>query len=201
MTASITLYNLGDYNEGRLNPFTIDLTDCITSYYYLKRVAQGMWDTATSGNVLSSRCTACGHIHIANVMTKCKICGSTESETKITGEEWIIADYEGIPAKYIGTYNLDGEYFYYKKMLEDSEMDSDAFDAGVACSIDLDKIADAYQGNYSSDEDFAIECAAVMGFFDEVAVWPETCIDWKQTAYELMFDYVAENGHYFSMYV
>ena len=198
MTASITLYNLSDYNEGRLNDFTIDLANCADYDEFLGEVNCGLWDTATGGNVVSSRCKDCGHTHISHVMKECNVCKSNKIETKITGEEWIIADYAGIPDKYVGTYDLDSDYFEYKKALEESDMESEAFDAGVNCGIDLDKIAAAYQGRYSSDVEFAMDCAEGMGVFDAVAVWPFSCIDWGHAASDLMYDYIAKNGHYFS---
>ena len=200
MTASITLYNLNDYVEGRLNDFTIDLTDCESSDDYLAKVCTGLWDTATggNGNVVSSRCTACGHIHISSVMKECNVCKSNTIETRVTGEEWIIADYEDIPAQYVGTYALDSDYFEYKKALEESSMTAAAIAAGLSCGIGIDDIDAAYRGEYSNDEEFAIDRADEMGVFDDEAAWPYSCINWERAACELMYDYVAKNGHYFS---
>jgi antirestriction protein len=132
-------------------------------------------------------------------MSECNSCGSNEIETKMTGEEWIIADYEGIPARYVGTYDLDSDYFEYKKALEESGMTADAFNAGISCGLNPNEIVDAYQGEYSNDEDFAIHCADGMGVFDEAAAWPYSCIDWERAAREIMDDFTVENGHYFSL--
>lgn len=195
--STITLYDLNDYVDGQLSPFTIDLDDCSTPDDYLAKVCQGLWDIAIGGDVLSSRCTCCGHIYVGSVVFECDICSSIEIELKNTGAEWIIADYDNIPAQFVGTYALDSDYFEYKKALEASGMTPEAFEAGLLCEIDLYEIASMYHGKHSSDADFARECAEGMG--DLPDVWPYSCIDWDYAARELMNDYVAENGHYFSL--
>lgn len=56
---------------------------------------------------------------------------------------------------------------------------------------------DAYQGEYSSDEDFAQELADELGLINSEMEWPYSCIDWARAARELMFDYDSSHGVYF----
>ncbi len=61
----------------------------------------------------------------------------------------------------------------------------------------LDSMNEAYQGRYTSDEDFAEQIAEDLGLIDTNARWPSDCIDWEQAARELMMDYFEIDGHYF----
>jgi antirestriction protein len=61
----------------------------------------------------------------------------------------------------------------------------------------LDDFEEAYQGQYSSDEDFAQEMAESLGAIPQDNSWPSYCIDWEWAARELMMDYTEENGYYF----
>ena len=56
---------------------------------------------------------------------------------------------------------------------------------------------EAYQGEYSNDEDFAQNMADELGLVQKEVAWPYTCIDWEQAARELMQDYSEDNGYYF----
>jgi len=58
-------------------------------------------------------------------------------------------------------------------------------------------VEEVYQGEYESDEDFAMEIAEETGAIQEEATWPNNCIDWEYAAKELMYDYFESNGYYF----
>ena len=58
-------------------------------------------------------------------------------------------------------------------------------------------VAEAYQGEYTSDEDFAQNMAEELGQIDKSAKWPNSCIDWEFAAKELMYDYFEANNYYF----
>lgn len=73
----------------------------------------------------------------------------------------------------------------------------EAVNACVSLGIALSDFEEAYQGTYSSDEDFAQELAEQLGEIKKDVSWPYTCIDWEHAAKELMYDYAEENGHYF----
>ena len=51
-----------------------------------------------------------------------------------------------------------------------------------------EQFEEAYQGQWSSDEDFAQEMAEDCGMIARKVEWPYTCIDWEQAARELMYD-------------
>jgi antirestriction protein len=83
--------------------------------------------------------------------------------------------------------------------LEDliESLGEEVVEAGLALGIDPSNIEEAYQGQYSSDEDFARDMAEQLGSVDKKASWPNNCIDWEYASKELMYDYVEENGYYF----
>jgi antirestriction protein len=60
-------------------------------------------------------------------------------------------------------------------------------------------VREAYQGEYESDEDFAMEIAEECGEIPNGvnSRWPLYCIDWEQASRELMYDYFESNGYYF----
>lgn len=68
--------------------------------------------------------------------------------------------------------------------------------AGLSAGIDIDNIEEAYQGQWSSDEDFAMQIAEDFGF-EAVGDWPAPYIDWERAAADLMMDYVESDGYYF----
>jgi len=78
------------------------------------------------------------------------------------------------------------------------DYDWDVISAGIEAGIDIDNIAEAYAGEYRSDEDFAEEMAEQTCDIDfRNLSWPQNCIDWEQAAKELMYDYTEVNGYYF----
>jgi antirestriction protein len=110
----------------------------------------------------------------------------------------ILIDYDGIPERFIlNNCELDAEYFEFIEAVNNSSYDEDVFLAGLECGLSLDDIEEAYQGEYSADEDFARELADQLGYIGRNVSWPYTCIDWEQAAKDLMYDYVEESGHYF----
>lgn len=82
-----------------------------------------------------------------------------------------------------------------EKLIE--QYGEEAVNACVSLGISLSDFEEAYQGEYSSDENFAQELAEQLGEIDRNAHWPHNCIDWEHAAKELMYDYAEENGHYF----
>jgi len=215
---NITLYPLADYNNGHLNPFTIELDD-IDADEFQQATAQGLWDNSNImySNVISTKCHACGHVFISQQLEECPECGNealyfnppheenyegeydlTGLEQKPTNEEWIVCDSEDVPKRYVGEYDLDPEFFEYSQFLkEHSWLDKDAVNAGLDAEVSLDNIEEAYSGQFDSDEAFAENLAEEIGAIDSNATWPNTCINWEQAARELMYDYTESNGYYF----
>jgi antirestriction protein len=69
--------------------------------------------------------------------------------------------------------------------------------AAIECDVNPADIPEAYQGEHSSDKDFAQNMAVEFGLLGKNIQWPYTCIDWDHAAKELMYDYCESNGHYF----
>ena len=76
-------------------------------------------------------------------------------------------------------------------------MGEEGVQAALSLGIDPENIEEAYQGQYSSDKDFAQQLAEDLGDLKDNVSWPYTCIDWEQAAHELMMDYCEEGGYYF----
>lgn len=112
--------------------------------------------------------------------------------------EYMFQDWEGIPDLYIGESWLDETIFKVIEFIEKSHMDEEAILAGLGLDIPIEKIEEAYQGQYDSDEDFARQFADDIGAIQDDCSWPYTCIDWEWAARELMYDYQENNGYYFS---
>lgn len=88
-----------------------------------------------------------------------------------------------------------------EEMADDNGLDLDINKAYIELVgieyADADDAAEAYAGQYDSDEDFAQDMAEQLGSIDRDAQWPYTCIDWEHAARELMYDYSEVDGYYF----
>jgi len=77
----------------------------------------------------------------------------------------------------------------------------EAVKAYISLGIESDDgIADfeeSYNGEFSSDEEFAQNLAEELDEIDKDAKWPNNCIDWELAARELMYDYSEADGFYF----
>lgn len=59
-------------------------------------------------------------------------------------------------------------------------------------------MAEAYAGEFNSDEEFAQTLADDLGLVPSDLSWPCDCISWPDAARELMrSDYCTEDGWYF----
>mgnify|MGYP000272654636 CR=1 FL=1 len=124
-----------------------------------------------------------------------------EEVSKASGElceEIIVGDAEGIPREYLGEWSIDSGFFEFNEFLSSTHLEQEAVEAGLYLDIPLESLEDAYQGCWSSDEDFAEEQADSCGLLDNATSWPLNCIDWEMAARELMYDYSEHDGHYFS---
>lgn len=84
-----------------------------------------------------------------------------------------------------------------QRIADDTGLDVEIVKAAQELGIDEDHIAEAYQGQFSSDEDFAQEMAEQLGDVPKDSHWPLYCIDWEWAARELMMDYCEQDGYYF----
>lgn len=162
----ITLYSLGDYNNGLLIAKTFDLELIDSESEFHEQIAE--W--------------------LAEV--------DEERPDEYTNrEEWIVADYEGIPSEMVGTYSLNPNFWTYKEAL--GTWDKDIVEAAMELGIPADKIDAAYVGSYDSDDDFAYELFTAT---NEIPTHLEAYINWEAVTRSVMFDHDQANGHYFSNY-
>jgi len=79
----------------------------------------------------------------------------------------------------------------------DDYYEIEIYEAAYSLDIPFSDVAEAYSGEFNSDEDFAENLANELGLLQYSKNWPYTCIDWEQAANELMYDYCTENNYYF----
>ena len=166
--AEITYYSLSDYNNGELIPFTIENVELQTCEEHHDEIHENL-----------------------ERITK-------EKNDGVTREEWIVADYEGIPEEYVDTWSIDSNYWEMLEAMDASGLDEGVFMAGVALDIPFDHIEDAYQGTASNDEEFAERFCEDTGMLSDI---PDSLINYFNMgafARDLMMDYNEHEGHYFS---
>ena len=123
-----------------------------------------------------------------------------EKRRKATGlihDEWGFFDYDECPnPSHLGE-NPDLEY-----VIELNEaIEKHGFDmikSALACDIPLEKIEDAYWGEWDSRAQFAEEFHDNCGDLTNVPTWIISHIDWDSVGRELMYDFQEEDGHYWS---
>lgn len=104
-----------------------------------------------------------------------------------------IVDFGDVPEKWANK----SDVFEFAAALYECEQSIEVVEAALELGISPNHIDEAYCGEYASDEDFAADMADQLGYINNEVTWPYTCIDWEQAAKELMYDYYAQNGHYF----
>jgi antirestriction protein len=172
--ASITLYELSQYNNGILHPFVIDLDPLSIREEYLEAIQEELnsmidTDEDSDGN-------------------------------RPLYEEWIVCCSEDVPHAYVGEYDLWDDYWELKEAMDDNpHIPEAAFFAGVSLDIPPASIPEAYQGTYDSDEDFAADLAESCGYLNAMPENLRYYFDYEKFARDLMIgDYVEDSGHYFS---
>ena len=109
-------------------------------------------------------------------------------------EEWIVCDYEDVPADYVGEYSIDESFFDLMEAINNSHLDAEIFNAGVACGINVDDIEDLYYGSYSSDAEFGEMIAD--GCLD-IPEHIEIYFDYASYGRDMAHDFAEFDGHYF----
>lgn len=111
-------------------------------------------------------------------------------------EEYILADYEGIPKQYISEFSLDPEVFDYLALGE--TLGFELVDAGLSFGIPLESIEEAYLGKYESLEDYAYELMSELYELDKMPAILTCHINWEGVARDLSVETLFENGYVFS---
>ncbi len=84
----------------------------------------------------------------------------------------------------------------------DTGFDEEVFDAFIEIDYTnepfkfMEAINEAYYGEFESDEEFAEQFYEELGEINHMGHLANY-IDWEAVAYDLMFDYTEEDGHYF----
>ena len=121
-------------------------------------------------------------------------------------EEIMITDFEGFPKSLYSESWCNFELlFEYFERLSSCGYDAEIVEAYESLgsykleNIDqfFEALEESYSGQHDNDEDFAYDMAESCGDLQGKTSWPYSCIDWKQAAHELMFDYYEQDGHYF----
>lgn len=109
-------------------------------------------------------------------------------------EEWIVCDYEDVPRDYVGEYSIDESFFDLMEAINNSHLDAEVFNAGVACGFAVDDIEERYYGTFSSEaelgEEYADSCLEIP---DHIAPY----FDYDKFGRELAWDFAEFGGHYF----
>lgn len=126
-----------------------------------------------------------------------------------TREEYLFSDIEcdEVLTSYISESHISKYVYNVIELIEDANYEPEvyaAFFSGYGQPKDfseleeyIERADEAYNGSYSSDEDFAQDMAEQLGCMEESRSWPHSCIDWEQAARELMYDYFEADGYYF----
>ena len=167
-TPTITYHSLSDYIGGTCISKTFDVGRLTTHAFHLEEIKEWL-----------------------NGITEDKKDGELR-------EEWIVCDYDNIPVRFVGEYNLDSEWFDYVEAREESHLDDAAFEAGMELGLPLDYISETYAGHFDSDTDLAYEYVETSGMLDGV---PESiCMYFNYESFGrdlAINDYSEFNGHYF----
>lgn len=82
-----------------------------------------------------------------------------------------------------------------EKVLE--EYSEEVLEAALECSVQVEDIQEAYQGEHRSDADFVQQLCEDIDDGRLKALPNYIYIDWERTARDVMMDYCEHNGHYF----
>ena len=163
---NVTFYSLADYNNGALRSKTFDLED-FPEY----------------GDLATARAEWLEEL-------------TEELDDGELREEFIVADYEGIPASLIGQWDINSDYGDWLEACD--EHAADIVDAATALDIPYNKINETYAGTARSDVEFAEELADSIGLLDDVPDNLKGYFDMSAFARDLMIsDCNEHNGHYF----
>lgn len=111
--------------------------------------------------------------------------------------EFMFQDFDNFPKSlYSESGNID-EIYNYINFIDSTYLSIEAVEAGIELGIPLDKIEEAYRGEYESGADYAEDFFTETGQIDkdDRLTW---YIDWEKVFEgELEQGLLVENGHYF----
>lgn len=127
-------------------------------------------------------------------LTACRDLHSDEADPEL-----MLQDFEGFPERYYSESGLDADLWDYLALADDDKAMLEAYlDAGF--DGDFEDAQDAFCGQFESDEDFARDMLDNTGGLDAIPDNLRHYFDYEMFARDLMFDYSASNGYYFTNY-
>jgi antirestriction protein len=111
-------------------------------------------------------------------------------------EEYIVADSDEIPDEYVGEWTLSAELWDFLDVVN-SGLDVEVVKAGVDYGIPLDKIEDAYFGEFENDEELARECLENSGLLEDVPATIANYFDYEAYGRDLSHDFSQSGNYYF----
>lgn len=112
-------------------------------------------------------------------------------------EEWIVADFEDVPCRFVTEFDLSEDFFSYKEALADSYLDKDMFDAGIELGINPEDVTDSYQGSFYNSTELAYDFIDSTCMLSDVPESVARYFDYESFGRDLAMDYLELNGHYF----
>jgi antirestriction protein len=117
--------------------------------------------------------------------------------TGILCEEKIIADCEGVPQRYVGDWAISREFFDYKEALSSSNLEEDAFNAGVCLDIPLDEIDEKHVGWFRDDSEIGEYFLENLEDLSSIPPNLIAYIDTEKYGRDISMDLSSHNKHYF----
>ena len=111
--------------------------------------------------------------------------------------EFMFQDFEGFPKDlYSESGNVDDIYKYID-FVNETHLSQEVVDAGLSLDIPLDKLEDAYYGQFDSDTDLAYDYVESAGLLHGVPDTITNYFDYEAFGRDLAMDYLEDNGFYF----
>lgn len=111
--------------------------------------------------------------------------------------EFMFQDFENFhKSLYSESGNLDAIYEYID-FINDTYLSVEAVNAGLSLDIPLDKLEDAYHGQFDSDTDLAYDYVESTGLLQGVPDKITNYFDYEAFGRDLAFDFIEDNGFYF----
>jgi antirestriction protein len=152
----------------------------------------GTYEKYNNGSIAGKWLNLGDYDNIDGFYKACKDLHGDEVDPELMFQDW-----EYIPERFISESFIDFKYWDYMDHIENSHLDFETFEAGMSLGIPYGHIESFYYGQYDTDQDFTIE------YFENTQgelnnKWPYNCIDWDQASRQLMEDFNAFDGYYFS---
>lgn len=111
--------------------------------------------------------------------------------------EFMFQDFEGFPKDlYSESGNIDSIYVYID-FVNKTYLNQEAVDTGLSLGIPLDKLEEAYYGQFDSDTDLAYDYIESTGLLQGVPDTITNYFDYEAFGRDLAMDFLEDNGFFF----